>query len=224
MMKMTRLRVRRAAPLVGGLIALSLIAPGLALAEKPAAPPADKAKPTAPATERARKLGPPRTAAQKARILADLYERLSAADTAENAEVLAGTIEQLWLYSGSDTTNLLMDRSAAALKTKQPELALEILDGVVSLQPDFVEALTRRAAVHFSLKNYRHAVADLQRVLAADPRHFKALHGLATIMRELEYKAPALKAYRKLLEIHPFWSDAKEAVRELEREVEGESL
>ena len=61
-------------------------------------------------------------------------------------------------------------------------------------------------------------------MLALEPRHFKAINGLATILREFGEKRGALKAYRKLLDVHPFAADAQQAVKELEREVEGESL
>lgn len=165
-----------------------------------------------------------KTMAQKTKVLADLHERLVAAETAEAAEVVADTIEQIWLYSGSDTANLLMERALVSLQGKKPELALKILDGVVALNPNFAEAWNRRAYVHFAQKDYRNALIDLRRVLALEPRHFKAINGLATILREFGEKRNALRTYRMLLEIHPFSTDAQTAVKELEREVEGESL
>ena len=165
-----------------------------------------------------------KTLAQKTKVLADLHERLVAAENADDAEVVADTIEQMWLYSGSDTANVLMERALASLHGKKPELALKILDGVIALQPSYAEAWNRRAYVHFAQKDYRRALIDLQRVLALEPRHFKAINGLATILREFGEKRNALKAYRMLLDVHPFSTDAQTAVKELEREVEGESL
>ena len=162
--------------------------------------------------------------AQKRKVLGDLHERLVAAESAEDAEVVADTIEQMWLYSGSDTANLLMERALLSLQGKKPELALKILDGIVALKPSFAEAWNRRAYVHFAQKDYRKALIDLRRVLSLEPRHFKAINGLATILREFGDKRNALKAYRMLLAIHPFSTDAQTAVKELEREVEGESL
>jgi tetratricopeptide (TPR) repeat protein len=165
-----------------------------------------------------------KTMAQKTKVLADLHERLVAAENTEAAEVVADTIEQMWLYSGSDTANLLMERALNSLHGKKPEMALQLLGGVIKLQPNYAEAWNRRAYVHFAQKDYRSALIDLQRVLALEPRHFKAINGLATILREFGEKRSALKAYRMLLEVHPFSTDAQSAVKELEREVEGESL
>lgn len=193
---------------------------------KPDAPKPDLSKPEAGKPDRAAVPKPSslKTAAQKKKALADLHERLVAADGTEAAEVVADTIEQMWLYSGSDTTNLLMERALEALHGKKPELALKILDGVVKLQPAYAEAWNRRAYVYFAQKDYSRALLDLQRVLALEPRHFKAINGLATILREFGEKRGALKAYRMLLDVHPFATDAQQAVKELEREVEGESL
>ena len=154
----------------------------------------DKPKPDRAAVPRPSSV---KTLAQKTKVLADLHERLVAAESAEAAEVVADTIEQMWLYSGSDTTNLLMERAMKSLHGKQPELALKILDGVVALKPNFAEGWNRRAYVHFSQKDYRRALIDLRRVLAIEPRHFKAINGLATILREFGDKRGALKAYRR---------------------------
>ena len=165
-----------------------------------------------------------KTAAQRKKALADLYERLIAADSAESAETVAESIEQMWLHSGSDTTNLLMERALEALHGKKPDVAIKLLDGVLKLQPGYAEAWNRRAYVHFSQKEYGKALLDLRHVLAIEPRHFKAINGLATILREFGDKRGALKAYRMLVEVHPFDTDAQQAIKELEREVEGESL
>ena len=68
------------------------------------------------------------------------------------------------------------------------------------------------------------ALGDLRRTLALDPNHFKALDGLGQILREIGQKKPALKAFKQLLDIHPYWSGAQDAVDELEREVEGQGI
>jgi tetratricopeptide (TPR) repeat protein len=157
----------------------------------------------------------------KASLLADLYGRLAKAKSQNEADTLSGLIEQVWIYTQSDTTLLLMERSAKALNDKDKTTAREILDGVVTLDPDYAEAFNRRAYVAFLEKDYAEAIEDLRRVLALDRRHFKALGGLATILREIGDKRGALKVYRTLLEVNPHSGDAKEGIKELEGEVEG---
>jgi tetratricopeptide (TPR) repeat protein len=166
----------------------------------------------------------PQTAEEKAKLLNDLYAHLATAEDEQAAKPIAETIERLWLYSGSDTINLLMERSAAALAAKNSELALKLLDNVVALAPDYAEGFNRRAYVLFSQNNLESAVGDLRRALALEPNHFKALDGLFQIWREHGNKRGALRVVKQLLEVNPNWPGAKQAVEELAREVEGQGI
>ncbi len=167
---------------------------------------------------------PPQTAEEKAKLLNDLYAHLATAEDEQAAKPIAETIERLWLYSGSDTISLLMERSAAALAAKNSELALKLLDNVVALAPDYAEGFNRRAYVLFSQNNLESAVGDLRRALALEPNHFKALDGLFQIWREHGNKRGALRVVKQLLEVNPNWPGAKQAVEELAREVEGQGI
>ena len=62
--------------------------------------------------------------------------------------------------------------------------------------------------------------SDLERFVL--DRVEKALDALGNILRELGQPKGALKAYEKLLEVHPYWPGAKQAVEELTREVGGQ--
>ena len=117
-----------------------------------------------------------------------------------------------------------MERSAKALAEKKNDLALKLLDYAVELAPDFTEAWNRRAYVHFCSNDFERALGDLRRTLALDPNHFKALEGLAQILREVGQKRGALQAFKKLIDVHPYWSGAQQAIDELERDVEGQGI
>ena len=187
-----------------------------------ATPPEAKPEPKAKAPHRGSTL--PRTPAEREKTLNDLYALLATSDDEEAAKAISDAIERVWLHSGSATVDLLMERSIKAMADKNTELALKLLDAVVDLAPDFTEAWNRRAYVHFVEKDTERALGDLRRALALDPNHFKALDGLAQILREMGEKKPALKAFRQLLEVHPYWSGAQQAVEELEREVDGQGI
>jgi tetratricopeptide (TPR) repeat protein len=166
----------------------------------------------------------PRTPAEREKALSDLYALLATSDDAPKAKSVSANIERLWLNSGSDTIAVLMDRAMLAQQAKNSTLALKLLDSVVDLAPDYAEGWNRRAYVHFAENNVERALGDLRRVLALDPNHFKALDGLAHILKDVGQKKAALAAVRKLLEVHPFWEGAETMQNELAREVEGQAL
>ena len=166
----------------------------------------------------------PQTADEKAKVLNDLYAHLATANDEQSAKPISDTIERLWLQSGSETINLLMERSGTALAAKNADLALRLLDYVVELAPDYAEGFNRRAYVHFSQNNLESAVGDLRRTLALEPNHFKALDGLGQIWREHGNKKGALRVIKQLLEIHPNWPGAKQTAEELTRDVEGQGI
>jgi tetratricopeptide (TPR) repeat protein len=203
----------------------TVIAIACASAQEPKAkqdPPKASSEPKAKAPHRGSAL--PKTPAEREKTLSDLYALLATAEDEDTAKAITDAIERVWLHSGSATIDVLMERSIKAMSQKNVDLALQLLDSVVDLAPDYTEAWNRRAYVHFVRKDTERALGDLRRALALDPNHFKALDGLAQILREIGQKKPALKAFRQLLDIHPYWSGAKEAVEELEREVDGQGI
>lgn len=164
----------------------------------------------------------PSTPAERAKLLSNLYAYLATAETEADSKPIAAAIEKLWLYNGSDTIGVLMDRAAQRIAAKDYDSALKFMDAVVDLAPDYAEGWNRRAYVHYLNNDIERMVGDLRRCLALEPNHFRALEGLAQVMRETGQKKAALKAYEKLLEINPNSSGAKDAVKELSGEVEGQ--
>ncbi len=160
----------------------------------------------------------------RAKILSNLYARLATARTKQSADKIAAQIEDIWFASGSATVSVLLQRAAVAFSEKRPGLALKFLDVVVELAPDFSEGWNRRAIAHYMRNDYARALGDLRRTLALDPNHYKALEGLAQILREVGQKKGALKAYRQLQRVHPFWPQTDDNIKQLERDVEGQGI
>ncbi len=157
-------------------------------------------------------------------MLAELYAHLTQAQDASQAEPIAKTIERLWSFTDSATIGLLMNRAHKAVADDRNELALKLLDAVVDLSPAYAEGWSRRAYVNYLLNDYEGAVGDLRRALALEPNHFKALDGLARILRESGQKKSALKVYEQVLRIYPYMPGAKEAADDLRVDVEGQGI
>jgi tetratricopeptide (TPR) repeat protein len=158
------------------------------------------------------------------KLLAELYERLSTAPSAEAAQPIMTAIEELWRISGSDTVDLLVARAERFIGEEDFDLALKILDAAADIAPEDAEVWHQRAVVHLRKKEPERALADLRRTLNIDPRHYRAMYELAGMLQELGAKKEALKTYREALMINPFLDDARRSVDALSREVEGQDL
>ena len=153
-----------------------------------------------------------------------LFEALKIAPDADAAKLVESRIWALWLASGSDTTDLLMTRVKTAAEQKDLNLAIELLNAVIELRPDYVEAWNRRATIHFMNKDYGASVADIRQVLAREPRHFGALTGLGVIMQEFGEEKLALEAFRRALAVNPHLQKVPDFVKTLTEKVEGRDI
>ncbi len=153
-----------------------------------------------------------------------LFAGLKIAPDAESAKAIEDRIWALWMVSGSDTCNLLMARVKAASDEKDYGLAIKLLDAVIALKPDYVEAWNRRATIYYLMKDYGHSVADIREVLLREPRHFGALSGLGLILQEIGDDKHALEAYRRALAIDPHLEHLPDVVKTLRETVEGRDL
>jgi tetratricopeptide (TPR) repeat protein len=153
-----------------------------------------------------------------------LFEALKAAPDADAAKLVEGRIWSIWLASGSDTADLLMSRVKTATDAKDSKLAIRLLDAVIELKPDYIEAWNRRATLHFANKDYSKSLADIRQVLAREPRHFGALTGLGVIMQEFNEDKFALEAFRRALAVNPHLQKVPDFVKSLIEKVEGRDI
>jgi tetratricopeptide (TPR) repeat protein len=153
-----------------------------------------------------------------------LFEALKVAPDADSAKLVESRIWALWLVSGSDTADLLMTRAKTAVDEKDLNLGIELLNAVIELRPDYVEAWNRRATLHFTNKNYGASLADIRQVLAREPRHFGALSGLGVIMQEFGEEKLALEAFRRALAVNPHLQKIPDFVKSLTDKVDGRDI
>jgi tetratricopeptide (TPR) repeat protein len=200
------------------LAVLALSAPSLAQAQgDPRATPPKQKPPEAPA-----KL--PKVGSDKTKGLDFLFGALKVAPDELSARHVEARIWAAWLQTPSDTVALLMVRSKAAMDAHQNEVALKLLDSVIKLRPDYIEAWNRRATLYYLQNDYRRSLADIQQVLVREPRHFGALAGLGMIMQDLGDEKRALDAFRKALDVDPYLEKVPELVKTLTEKVEGRDI
>ncbi len=118
----------------------------------------------------------------------------------------------------------MMQWSQDAMDAKKFDVALDFLDQVVTLSPAYAEGWNRRATVHFMMNNFRKSMADINRTLSLEPRHFGALSGLAQILKGSGHKERALDAWARVLDVYPMMRSAQKEVAELSEELAGEGI
>ncbi|MHA1190537.1 MAG: tetratricopeptide repeat protein, partial [Alphaproteobacteria bacterium] len=153
----------------------------------------------------------------------DLLDRLAASNEQEGRSLQA-QILKAFHHSESDTIDLLMSWAVEAMQAEDFPRALDLLGQVVLLAPDFAEGWNKRATVHFLARNYGKSIADIQKALALQPRHFGALSGLGLILRDIGKDDEAIKALNAALAINPHMSGAREALEKLEKETGGQGI
>jgi len=147
--------------------------------------------------------------------LDSLFARLRKVGSPQEAQMVETAIWEIWMRSDSPTAELLLGQSVKALRTGDEQASLSILDRLIKVHPEFTEAWNKRATVYFLIGRYDDSLADIQRVLDQEPRHFGALSGLGMIKREQGDLRAALAAFRDALAVNPQLQGAKQAVEEL---------
>jgi tetratricopeptide (TPR) repeat protein len=141
-----------------------------------------------------------------------LAERLRDDDPAVR-RLAANALWSVWFRGGSPAQNRELQH---ALQQRNLLKVLAGLNKLVLSAPGFAEAVNQRAIAHFRIGDYRKALADCERVLELNPRHFGAQAGLAQCFLKLRQPQAALRAFRKALDINPNLEGVEATVRALE--------
>lgn len=168
---------------------------------------------------------PAATAEEETR--ADQLDRLFmelAEAPADGSERVANRIRAVMSQSGSATADLLLQRALRASDEGRDDHARQHLNALTRLAPGFAEGWNASATQHFANQRFGAAVADIERALALEPRHFAAMAGLAVIMEETENQARALEAWRGVAALYPGFEAAQSAIERLEPLVEGDDI
>ncbi|MDK4702718.1 hypothetical protein PH562_10740 [Rhizobium sp. CNPSo 4062] len=153
--------------------------------------------------------------------LDNLFTALKRQRDPDQASLIADQISAELSDSGSATINLLMQWADKAIQEKRNAAAMDYLDQVISLKPDYVEGWNRRATLNFAIGDYRKSMEDINQVLRIEPRHFGALAGMAAMLTERGNDAQALRVWDRFLEVYPANRSAQEEAGKLSEKLAG---
>ena len=160
--------------------------------------------------------------ATQAERLDDLFADLKRTSEEGAAKEISNRIRLEWQDSGSATVNLLIQWADKAMTEDKNTTALDYLDEIVTLRPDYVEGWNRRATLHFKMGNFRKSMSDINAVLELEPRHFGAIAGMAAILSTTGRDESAMEAWQRFLEIYPSERRAQKEYGDLVEKLAGQ--
>ena len=158
-------------------------------------------------------------AATRIRHLDALFAHLKTTSVEEEGDAMVAEIWKLWLQSGRPEIDAAMQQAVDFMGQGLPALAMPILEDIVARAPDWAEGWNKRATVLYLLGEHDRSLADIERVLALEPRHFGALAGIGLIRIAKGEPRAALAALRRALAINPFLKERFALIPALEREI-----
>jgi tetratricopeptide (TPR) repeat protein len=158
-------------------------------------------------------------AAARAQRLDGLFAVLKTAKDQDEADAITSDVWKVWLQSGSADMDARMERAAKLMAHGLLQPALGALDEIIAADAKWAEAWNKRATVFFLLGEYDRSLADIERVLALEPRHFGALAGIGMIRMGKGDLREALAAFRRALAVNPFLKERLGLIPALEKQV-----
>ncbi len=156
-------------------------------------------------------------------MLDALFAQLQQKDT-PNPRRIERAIWREWSKSGDRLADIMLQNGQKAMRQKVYDAAITQFSVLIDTYPDFTEAWNMRATVYYLMGDYGRSIDDVQQVLIREPRHFGALAGLGAMLLQLDKKREALDAYKAAIAVNPHQIGAKQAIKRLEQELQGESL
>jgi len=151
------------------------------------------------------------------------FDELRDADPTE-ASRLGSRILEVWATTPSPTAQLLFDRALEAEYAAETDLAEELLGHVTGLNPSFAEGWAARGRVRLVAGNRDGALADFEKALELEPRHYPVQLSVARLRLAAGDERGALRAYLEALSWNPHLDDAKAAARRLQTRVGGQGI
>ncbi len=132
-----------------------------------------------------------------------LFARLHVTDNPDEAAGIEAMIWNIWTAADDDALDQLMIAGIGAMKSGRFASALESFNAIIKVDPDFSEGWNKRATLYYLMGLYDESIADVERTLALEPRHFGALSGMGLIYTALDDAQAALTWFEQAIEVNP---------------------
>lgn len=168
--------------------------------------------------------GVPALADQNDPRLDTLFELLRNSKEPIEIRATEQLIWAIWMQHRNAEFTRLMQAGSVAMASGQYDKAIGIFSSLIQKAPDYAEAWNKRATVYFLIGDLSLSVADVDRTLELEPRHFGALSGLGQIELLRGNGDAALEAFEAARAVHPQLPGIGDLIRTLEIELRGQKL
>jgi len=109
--------------------------------------------------------------------LDDLFVTLALSSDLPTIRATESEIWSIWFEHPNTDVEELMQMGVTRMNYNRYADAMLIFSQLIESFPDYAEGWNRRATLHYILGNYDESIADIEKVLELEPRHFGALSG-----------------------------------------------
>ncbi|MSO74696.1 MAG: tetratricopeptide repeat protein [Alphaproteobacteria bacterium] len=156
--------------------------------------------------------------------LESLFEALKSPDNLNKVGEAEQAIWGIWMESGSEEIDKLLVQGSVYMQMRSFGAALSHFNSVIEARPEFAEGWNKRATLYFLMGEYTRSIADCERTLALEPRHFGALFGLGLIYTEIENAPKAIDALEMALAVHPHLQNAPAIIQRLKARLKAQEI
>lgn len=146
----------------------------------------------------------------------------------DDEELIRGVAEQsvwgIWLRTDDPVVDPLFQTGMQLIAEDDPRAAIEKLNQVIELKPEFAEAWNRRGDAYAALGNEDRALADYERTIALNPYQFGAMESCADIWMTRSNYRKAAEYFRRALDLNPNLPEAAQALHALEEKLENDRI
>ena len=142
--------------------------------------------------------------------LDDLFSTLLISTDLTTIRSTENQIWEIWFNHANDDVEQLIQMGVTRMNYNRYAEAMLIFTQLIENFPGYAEGWNRRATLHYILGNLDESIADIEKVLELEPRHFGALSGLGLVYLQQKQLSKAKQAFENLVDLHPNSPNAQE--------------